>query len=211
MSPSPEDHPSHSRLATDIQQNEFSSEERCVLLKLAREAILSTFDNREISLQSPSSHLAESRGVFTTIHLHGALHGCVGFVFPVNSLYRNVAETARSAAFEDTRFSPITREEAPALEISLSILSPLSPIAPEEIETGRHGLLITQAGHRGLLLPQVPVEQGWDRIAFLEQTCRKAGLPLDAWKNEASIEAFTAEIFGDQDLQSSGRDPHAGS
>jgi AmmeMemoRadiSam system protein A len=199
MSRSPEEQPSPSNQATAVQHNEFSTEERRILLKLAHEAILSKFENREISLQSPSPHLAQPRGVFTTIYLHGALHGCVGFVLPVNSLYRNVAETARSAAFEDTRFAPITREEAAALEVSLSILSPLSPIASEEIEIGRHGLLITMAGHRGLLLPQVPVEQGWDRVTFLEQTCRKAGLPLDSWKNSAQIEAFTAEVFGDPD------------
>jgi uncharacterized protein len=199
MSRSPEEQPSPSNQATAVQHNEFSTEERRILLKLAHEAILSKFENREISLQSPSPHLAQPRGVFTTIYLHGALHGCVGFVFPVNSLYRNVTETARSAAFEDTRFAPITREEAAALEVSLSILSPLSPIASEEIEIGRHGLLITMAGHRGLLLPQVPVEQGWDRVTFLEQTCRKAGLPLDSWKNSAQIEAFTAEVFGDPD------------
>jgi uncharacterized protein len=127
------------------------------------------------------------------------LHGCVGFVQPVASLYRNVAETARSAAFEDTRFPAITPEEAVNLEVSLSILSPLSRIAAEEIEVGHHGLLISKAGQRGLLLPQVPVEHGWDRITFLEQTCRKAGLPLDTWKNAATIESFTAEIFSDQD------------
>jgi AmmeMemoRadiSam system protein A len=186
MSPSPED-----------SQNEFTPEERSILLKIAHESILSKFDLREISLEPPSPHLAEPRGVFTTIYLQGALHGCVGFVQPVASLYRNVAETARSAAFEDTRFTPIIREEAPNLEVSLSILSPLTQIAPEKIEIGRHGLLISKAGRRGLLLPQVPVEHGWDRITFLEQTCRKAGLPSDAWQNGASIEAFTAEIFSD--------------
>lgn len=199
MSPSPENHPLHSPPATGMQQNEFSSEERGILLKLAHEAIVSKLENREISFESSSSHLAEPRGVFTTIYLYGGLHGCVGFIFPMTSLYRNVAETARSAAFEDTRFSPITREESSALKISLSVLSPLSPIAPEEIEIGRHGLLISMAGHRGLLLPQVPVEHGWDRITFLQHTCRKAGLPADAWKNGAQIEAFTAEVFGDPD------------
>jgi len=188
MSPSPED-----------SQNEFTPEERRILLKLAHQSILSKFDRREISLDPPSPHLAQPRGVFTTIYLHGALHGCVGFVLPVASLYRNVAETARSAAFEDTRFPPITREEAADLEVSLSILSPLRRMAAEEIEVGRHGLLISKAGQRGLLLPQVPIEHGWDRITFLEQTCRKAGLPSDAWKNGASIESFTAEIFSDQD------------
>ena len=179
------------------QQNEFTPEERGILLKLAHQSILFKFEHRKISLDPPSPHLGEPRGVFTTIYLHGALHGCVGFVLPVDSLYRNVAETARSAAFEDTRFPPITREEAANLEVSLSVLSPLAQIAADKIEIGRHGLLISKAGQRGLLLPQVPVEHGWDRTTFLEQTCRKAGLPSDAWKNGANIESFTAEIFSD--------------
>jgi uncharacterized protein len=196
MSPLPEDS-LHSQPVS--QQNEFTPEERDILLKLAHQSILSEFEHSEISLDSPSPHLAQPRGVFTTIHLHGALHGCVGFVLPVASLYRNVAETARTAAFEDTRFPPITREEAANLDVSLSVLSPLWRIAAEEIEIGHHGLVISKSGRRGLLLPQVPVEQEWDRITFLEQTCRKAGLPSDAWKNGATIESFTAEIFSDQD------------
>jgi AmmeMemoRadiSam system protein A len=196
MSPSPEDS-LHSQPLS--QENEFTPEERGILLKVAHQSILSKFEHREISPDSPSPHLAQPRGVFTTLYLHGALHGCVGFVLPVASLYRNVAETARSAAFEDTRFSPITREEAANLDVSLSVLSPLRRIAAEKIEIGRHGIVISKSGRRGLLLPQVPVEHGWDRITFLEQTSRKAGLPSDAWKNGANIESFTAEIFSDHD------------
>ena len=181
---------------------EFTSEERLVLLKLAHESILSALERREISLAPPSPHLSERRGGFTTIYFQGLLRGCVGYVFPVTSLYRTVAETARAAAFEDTRFSPITLEEAPELEISLSILSPLKAIAPEEVEIGLHGLVIIQGGRRGLLLPQVPVEHHWDRVTFLEQTCRKAGLPPDAWRKGATLEAFTAEVFGDREMKS---------
>ncbi len=130
------------------------------------------------------------------------LRGCVGYVLPTCPVYRAVAETARAAAFDDNRFPPVTiAEEASHLEIELSILSPAQSIQPEEIEVGRHGLLISWHGRRGLLLPQVPVEHGWDRIAFLEQTCRKAGLPQDAWQKGATIEAFTAEVFGDKSGQ----------
>jgi uncharacterized protein len=196
MSPQPEEDSPHWHL-TGIPRNEFSSEERGLLLRLAHEAIVSKLEGREISLHPPSANLAVPRGVFTTIYLHGALHGCVGFVLPVGSLYRNVVETARAAAFEDTRFSPITRPEADDLTVSLSVLSALLPIVPEKIEIGRHGLFISQSGQGGLLLPQVPGEHGWDRITFLEQTCKKAGLAVDAWKSGASIEAFTAEVFGD--------------
>jgi uncharacterized protein (TIGR00296 family) len=85
--------------------------------------------------------------------------------------------------------------------VSLSILSPLKTAQPQEVEIGKHGLLISHGRHRGLLLPQVPLEHGWDRNTFLEETCRKAGLPLDAWQSGAEIEIFTAEIFGDSDLR----------
>jgi AmmeMemoRadiSam system protein A len=178
---------------------EFSPEERSLLLNLAHQSILAALDQRELALEPPTAHFAEPRGVFTSLYLRGALRGCVGFVLPVHPLYRAVADTARAAAFADGRFSSVTRDEAPALEIELSILSVPRPIAAEAIEIGRHGLLISKNGQRGLLLPQVPVEHKWDRLTFLEQTCRKAGLPIDAWKTDATIEAFTAEVFGDSE------------
>ena len=182
----------------EVSPGEFSPEERSLLLKLAHESILSALEHREISLQPPSAHLAEARGVFTSLHLKGNLRGCVGFVLPINSVYRAVADTARAAAFEDTRFYPVTLEEARHLEIELSILSPPQPAKAEDIEVGRHGVLIGMDGWRGLLLPQVAVEHHWDRATFLEQTCVKAGVPSDAWRSGATIEVFTAEIFGDQ-------------
>jgi AmmeMemoRadiSam system protein A len=179
---------------------EFSQDERTLLLRLAHDAIVSALERREIPLDPPTDHLAEPRGAFTSLYLRDELRGCVGYVLPVSPVYRAVADTARAAAFEDTRFHPVTLPEAGELEIELSILSPPQPIAAEAVEIGRHGLLISMAGHRGLLLPQVPAEHHWDRTTFLEQTCRKAGLPLDAWKNGATIEAFTAEIFGEKHL-----------
>lgn len=178
--------------------NEFSGEERAVLLRLAHESILSALDGRKICLDPPTPHLAEPRGAFTSVYSNAALRGCVGYVLATSSIYRTVAETARAAAFDDTRFQPVSSEEAHELQVELSILSPPRPILAEAVEIGRHGLLISMQGSRGLLLPQVPVEHGWDRITFLEQTCRKAGLPLDAWQKGAVIEAFTAEVFGDK-------------
>lgn len=182
----------------ESSQAEFSKEERILLLRLAHDSILSALERREIPLNPPTPHLSEPRGAFTSLYLRGELRGCVGYVLPVSPVYRAVADTARAAAFEDMRFHPVTLPEARDLEIELSILSPPQLISAEAIEIGRHGLLIAMAGHRGLLLPQVPTEHHWDRTTFLEQTCHKAGLPLDAWQNGATIEAFTAEVFGEK-------------
>jgi AmmeMemoRadiSam system protein A len=197
MSPQPENLTASPASWGSAAANEFTPEERTILLKLAHQSILSALEHREISLDPPSPHFSEPRGAFTTIYSQGKLRGCVGYVLPTLPLYRTVAETARAAAFEDTRFSPVTLAEAPALQVSLSILSPLQAIKPEEVEIGIHGLVVTQGERRGLLLPQVPVEHHWDRITFIEQTCIKAGLPRDACKTGATLEAFTAEVFGD--------------
>ena len=181
---------------------EFSLEQRRTLLRIAHQAILSVVEGRPFP-EAPAlpAGLSELRGVFTTLYLHGQLRGCVGYAAPIAPLYRAVAETARAAAFDDARFLPVTKEEAPQLKVSLSVLSRLFPIHPEAVEVGRHGLLISDGARRGLLLPQVPVEHGWDRETFLEQTCRKAGLPVDDWRKAATIEAFTAEVFSDADAE----------
>jgi AmmeMemoRadiSam system protein A len=219
--------PSENPAALDISRPalataEFSPEQRRTLLDIAHEAILSLAEDRPFAQVSPvPTELLEPRGVFTTLYLpcdspggltgdlHPELHrelrhelrGCVGYAVPIVPLYRAVAETARAAAFEDSRFVPVTREEARKVKVSLSVLSLLFPIDPEAVEVGRHGLVVSQGARRGLLLPQVPVEHGWDRETFLEQTCRKAGLPLDAWRKAAIIEAFTAEVFSDGDTE----------
>jgi AmmeMemoRadiSam system protein A len=184
---------------------EYSEPERRLLLQLAHEAVAAAFDRRELDLAPPSEHLAEHRGAFTTLHERGALRGCVGYVFPTCSLYRTVAETAVAAAFSDNRFEPVAREELPALQVEISVLSPMQEIDPEEVEVGHHGLLITYGSRRGLLLPQVPLEHHWDRETFLRQTCVKAGLPMDAWEHGAKVEAFKAEIFGEGETGGSSR------
>jgi uncharacterized protein len=182
----------------------FSPEERQILLEIARASIASRIADKPLpdeasfvaNLPNLRPRLLEPRGVFTTLYLRNQLRGCVGYAMPIHSLFRAVAETARAAAFDDTRFWPVTHDELSDLKISLSVLSPLFAIEADQVEVGAHGLLITLGSRRGLLLPQVPIEHGWDRLTFLEQTCHKAGLPSDAWRS-ASIEAFTAEVFGD--------------
>jgi len=178
--------------------SEYSKDERELLLHLAHRAITSALERRQIDLTPPTPHLAELRGAFTTLHLHGKLRGCIGYVVPTHSLYQTVEETARAAAFEDPRFHPVTAEEAPQLKVEISVLSPLQPIRPEEVVIGIHGLMVTKGGRRGLLLPQVPVVWQWDRETFLRQTCLKAGLPPDSWRQGADLQAFTAEVFGEE-------------
>ena len=192
MSPS-----SETQSATSSTISEYSQEERELLLQLAHRSIEAALSGRKLDLTPPTAHLAEMRGAFTTLHLDGRLRGCIGYVIPVHSLYQTVAETAEAAAFDDPRFQPVTDEEAPQLSIEISVLSPLRPIRPEEVVTGVHGLIVTKGGRRGLLLPQVPVEWHWDRETFLSQTCLKAGLPPDAWRQDIYLQAFTAEVFGE--------------
>jgi AmmeMemoRadiSam system protein A len=194
-----------SRLSENATKNavappEYSPEERRTLLRIAHEAILSSLGWKFPAEPAFSAHLREDRGVFTTLYLRGVLRGCVGYAMPVAPLHRAVAETARSAAFEDCRFAAVTASEAPELEVSISVLSPVFAIRPEQVEVGRHGLIISSGARRGLLLPQVPVECHWDREMFLAQTCRKAGLAMDSWREGADLQAFTAEVFGDPDV-----------
>jgi AmmeMemoRadiSam system protein A len=173
-------------------------EDRRALLAIARAAIA-----RRLNLPvdapppRPTSALCEGRGAFVTLRQRegGELRGCVGFVEPRYPLHEAVGRAAELAAFEDSRFDPVRSEELAGLTLDVSVLSPLEPIAADSVEVGRHGLMIRHAGRSGLLLPPVPLQFGWDRETFLEHTCRKAGLPKDAWKQPgAELLAFTAEL-----------------
>jgi AmmeMemoRadiSam system protein A len=137
-------------------------------------------------------------GAFVTLHLGGQLRGCIGHIEADDLLPRVIARCAVSACSTDPRFPAIARSEVDLLSIELSILGPLEPIGgPHDIEIGRHGLVIEKGWQRGLLLPQVATEWHWDPVQFLEHTCRKAGLPPDAWKHHATMWKFDAEVFGE--------------
>jgi|SRR5580700_742005 AmmeMemoRadiSam system protein A len=177
---------------------EYSQQERELLLRLAHRSIEAALVGRKLDLTAPNAHLDEMRGAFVTLHLQGRLRGCIGYIVPQHSLYRTVAEAARAAAYEDPRFQPVTADEAGRLAVEISILSPPQPIRPEEVVVGLHGLIVTQGGRRGVLLPQVAVEWNWDRETFLTQTCLKAGLPPNAWMQSVDLQAFTAEVFGEE-------------
>jgi AmmeMemoRadiSam system protein A len=131
------------------------------------------------------------------LNRHGRLRGCIGYLDAVNPLLAAVQEMAVAAAFRDPRFPPLREDELADLEMEISILSPMQQIKnTEEIQVGRDGLYLEQGSRRGLLLPQVATEYGWDRLTFLKQTCVKAGLPPDAWEKPSTrIFVFSAEIL----------------
>jgi len=165
------------------------------LLELARSAIEEAVCSGKVSEVAESAEaLGTPCGAFVTLTRQGRLRGCIGHIDAVRPLYATVRECARAAALDDPRFDPLTPAELSSLHIEISILSPLADLAPHEVEVGRHGLLISRGGRRGLLLPQVAEEWNWNREQFLQETCIKAGLPADAWQHGARIQAFTAQI-----------------
>lgn len=177
--------------------SEYSAQERQQLLQLARQSIAAHLRGEALPKPEVSAHLKEPRGAFCTLHSHGRLRGCIGYVEPLYPLWQTVVQTAVAAASEDPRFEPLTLEEFPHIHIELSVMSLLEPIKPEDVQVSVHGLMISQGGRRGLLLPQVATEWGFDRETFLTETCHKAGLRGDAWQCGATIQAFTAEVFGE--------------
>jgi AmmeMemoRadiSam system protein A len=136
-------------------------------------------------------------GAFVTLTADGGLRGCIGQPEPSAPLGETIVECAAAAALEDPRFSPVQAPELAAIHVELSVLKPMVRAGAGEVEIGRHGVLVVWQGRRGLLLPQVALEWGWDREAFLEGACRKAGLPTDAWRCGADVFTFEAEIFSE--------------
>lgn len=139
-------------------------------------------------------------GAFVTLRRasDGELRGCVGQLESDEPLVRIVAAMAVAAASRDSRFEPVAAGELLSLRVEISVLSPLAPIEPHAVEVGRHGLAVRLRERRGVLLPQVAVEHAWDRETFLAQTCLKAGLPKDAWRQPGiGISGFTATVFGE--------------
>jgi len=177
---------------------EYSAEERSEMLRWAREAVSAAVLGEALGTGAPTEHLGERRGAFTSLHTNRKLRGCIGFVEPLYPLWQTVYETARAAATQDPRFLPIGADELTHLAVEISVISALRPIEPCHVEVGKHGLLISRGNRRGLLLPQVAAGAGWTAEEFLAQTCIKAGLPPDTWRAGAKVEAFTAEVFGEE-------------
>ena len=174
-------------------------EDREVLLELARRTIRTGVAGGEkVYPAADKPVFKEKRGVFVTLHKEGKLRGCIGYPLPIKSLLEAVVDNSLSAALEDPRFPPVGEDEVDDLEIEISILSiPAEVTGPESVEVGRDGIIISKGYARGLLLPQVPVEQGWSREEYLSFGCQKAGLPADEWKKGVKIETFQALVFSE--------------
>ncbi|MDA8122978.1 MAG: AmmeMemoRadiSam system protein A [Deltaproteobacteria bacterium] len=172
--------------------------ERKELLAIARRAAVSWVRKGKVPQENPPpGNLVAPGAAFVTLTRKGRLRGCIGYTEASVSLFKTVQECAVAAATEDPRFPPVGPAEVDAIRIEISVLTPLAQIRPVEVEVGVHGLLVRKGGRRGLLLPQVAVEHGWDREAFLSAVCEKAGLPRDAWRSGAELYSFTAEVFGE--------------
>ncbi len=179
-----------------------TDQEETELLAVARKSVESIIENKNPYAPQPSTSetLNREHGAFVTLSEGGELRGCVGYTTPIRPLYMTVRDTATLAALRDPRFPPVTVSELPRLSYEISVLSPLRRVTNvEQIKVGRDGLLIKNADSEGLLLPQVPVEQKWDRQTFLEETCRKAGMDPNCWKDEnTDIFSFTAVVFNEK-------------
>jgi AmmeMemoRadiSam system protein A len=172
------------------------------LLEVARRAVVRAVESRELLDDLPCDEILQRvAGAFVTLHTKGRLRGCVGQLAANDPLISVVAYCAMAAALEDPRFSPMTRDELSGFEIEISVLSPLFEISHEQIEAGKHGLMVSCGGRRGVLLPQVAAEHGWSALQLLEATCEKSGLEREAWKQpETRVQAFTAEVFSELDV-----------
>jgi AmmeMemoRadiSam system protein A len=170
---------------------------REALLALARRALEAAVTGDAPPCAAGVPVFDQRAGAFVTLESGGQLRGCIGQLEP-DRLGDVLVHCARAAALEDPRFVRVAPAELPQIVVELSVLTPLSPLAdPALVEPGVHGLVVAHRGRRGVLLPQVAVEWGWSAEEFLCQTCRKAGLPEDAWRDGAKIFTFEAEIFGE--------------
>lgn len=183
-----------------------NAEDRRRLLTEARETIAAELGGRlpryeESRSADPASSVLESPcGAFVSLHLRGDLRGCIGRMAAVRPLRETVRSMARAAAFEDPRFPPLSAEEFPSCHIEISVLSPMTRCPDSDsVVVGTHGLYLLYHGRAGVLLPQVPVEQGWDRGAYLDYICKKAGVPPDSYKeSDAELYTFTAIVFSEE-------------
>lgn len=181
---------------------QLSEDHQRALLARARQAIFEAVLHQGIpDFPPPTGPLADPAGAFVTVRCAARLRGCIGRVEAKDPLAETVAQCAISAALHDPRFRPIEKTELDVLAIEISVLSELQPAAAEAIEAGRHGVLVSRGTNRGVLLPQVALEQNWSTARFLDETCIKAGLEPGAWRQPGvSLFVFTAEVFAEGEV-----------
>jgi uncharacterized protein len=167
------------------------------LLTLARTALQAHLV-RDAPPRVPPDLIVEAFGIFVTLRVNGDLRGCLGSLDCPGSITAEIVRLAAAVATDDHRFTPLARRELRSATLDLSVLTPPEAVLDHTtIEVGRHGLIVEQGRHRGLLLPQVATEHGWDRNTFLMHTCLKAGLPAVAWQQGVVVMRFEAEVFGE--------------
>jgi len=169
------------------------------LLNLARNTVSAIIkEGRTIEAETDDPLLNSKRGVFVTLKVNGELRGCIGYPLPQKPLVQAVVEMAKAAATQDYRFEPIGEDDLGHLDIEISVLTLPRPVKDvQEIVVGRHGIIVSKGHHKGLLLPQVPVEYAWNLETYLRHGCMKAGLDQAEWKRGAAIEVFEAQVFSE--------------
>lgn len=178
-----------------------SEGDKRALLDLARQRLLEHLEqSKPETFEVDSAALQEHRAAFVTWRTKaGELRGCIGEVIAQRPLVESIERMAVASGTEDPRFPSVATHELPHLTVEISALTPMTSIKPENVEVGRHGLMISKGYSSGLLLPQVPLEQGWDREGYLSGLCAKAGLPKDAWrKSDVQLRSFEAEVWGEE-------------
>ncbi|MBI3405856.1 MAG: AmmeMemoRadiSam system protein A [Acidobacteria bacterium] len=181
-----------------------ADEQKNSLLRIARQSISHAVQGIAAPAEIPPCVAQLScAGAFVTLHIHGRLRGCIGRIRVQEPLAETIAIVAPASALEDPRFPRLESNEFESVEIEISVLTPPAAIpVPDGIQIGVHGLIVTQGHHRGLLLPQVAVQFHWTPLRFVEETCLKAGLPPNSWKEPSTIvETFSAEVFSEADFR----------
>jgi AmmeMemoRadiSam system protein A len=185
----------------------FTDEQKAWMMKLARESVTAAAEGRDLAPPEPDASwklLHDKGAAFVTLRRRsdGSLRGCIGHIIARVPLYECIAEMGRAAAIHDSRFSPVTPSELGDIHLEISVLTPLQRVEdPEEIVVGKDGVVLKHGYHQGVFLPQVPVEQGWDRTAYLDNLCYKAGMARQGcWKDDqAVLEKFQAIIWEEED------------
>lgn len=185
---------------------EYSKEEKIELLRIARNTIRNYLEHKkeDSAKEVDNEKYLQKRGVFVTLHIEGNLRGCIGYPLPNERLINAVMDKAISAAFQDPRFPPLSKNELDSIDLEISVLTVPREIKElSEIQVGRDGIIISKGFFKGLFLPQVPVEQNWNLEQYISHGCLKAGLSADEWKKKKSgieIQTFQAEVFGEKEL-----------